>query len=380
MEEQKHIITIGYARQALIAGSREQERMLRYAEFLTSLDVIVFTHKRDGLESVVSNKNLTVHATNSVTRLGMLFDAYKIGRHILKKYQKKDCVVSSQDPFETSLVGRLLTFSTGVYHHVQLHGDNFSDTTWFRESILNRVRMWFGLYILKSSKSIRVVSERIKRSLIEKGINEARITVLPIRPELETFLNTPHTVGDHNPFVFLIASRFAPEKNIPLMLRAFAQISKLHPDVRLRIVGKGSEEQKIRSLIIELGITPRVIMVPWTESVENEMQNADVFLSASDHEAYGLTLLEAMAVGLPLITTDVGCVGEVVKDGVHGIVVPIRDEKSFVGAMERMITNKDLREACARAGREVARVIATTPNEEYAQEWVASLSSVIEAV
>ncbi len=374
-----NVLTLSIGRNILEAKSRERERMHGYATYLDQFHIVVLTRKEHGFNEEKHEGNLHLYPTNSKTRVGMLFDAFLIARNIIKK-QNTPIVVSSQDPFEMGFVSYLLSLYKNTRLHIQIHGDYFGSPYWKGTSLLRRFRLWYARFILGRAQGIRVVSERIKRSHILWGIDEARITVLPIRPELETFLHAPHTVHDHDPFVFLIASRFAPEKNIPLMLRAFAKISALYPNVQLRIVGKGSEEQKIRSLITELGITSKVIIIPWTESVETEMQNADVFLSASDHEAYGLTLVEAMAVGLPLITTDVGCVGEVVKDGMHGIVVPVQGEDAFVRGMERMITERTFRESCSRAGRATAQKLGEVTGDSYAQTWVASLSLGEEAV
>ncbi len=369
-----NLITVGYARQALLPDSREFARFKMYARELRSLSVIVFTERSAEQQKPLRDGNLTIYPTNSRTRVGMLIDAYRIGRSIVQTDVKKSWMVSSQDPFETSLVGTGIARGGRARHHVQLHGDNFSDSTWRVESLLNRIRYWFGLSVLKKAERIRVVSERIKRSLVAIGIPETRITVLPIRPELERFLAASHTVGNHVPFIFLAASRFSPEKNLPLIVRAFASVHTQHPHTRLRLVGKGKEEPTIRALVARLGLTEVVSIVPWTDAIEPEMQCADVFLLASNHEAYALTLIEAMAVGLPLVTTDVGCVGEVVIHGTHGLVVPPQDEVAFAQALMRMVEDIEFRRACSVAGRQTAETLARRSQTEYVRAWVAALS------
>ncbi len=367
-------LTLSLGRNILKSGSRERTRMQKYAAHLKSLHIIVLTRKEHGYTTEIHEGNLHVYPTNSRGRIMMLVDALMIGSDIVKKQEGMPLVISSQDPFEMGLIALVLARKKHTTLHVQLHGDYFGSPFWRGNSPVRVLRLLLARFIMKRAAGIRVVSERIKKSLLARGVDERSITVLPIRPELETFLGTPYAGGAHTPFVFLIASRFSPEKNIPLMIRAFARIAREHQNIHLRIVGRGEGEKKISSLVRALGIVERVTFIPWTEALEVEMQQADVFLLSSDHEAYGLTLVEALAAGLPIITTDVGCVGEVIQDEVHGIVVPVRDETAFTSAMERMVTDSDFRMACSKAGKETAKRLASVSQEAYARAWVASLS------
>ncbi len=380
MKKKMDLVTIGYAKQALIFGTREQKRLSLYARELGTFHVIVFTKRTDGFLNPVAYGNLMVYPTHSRTRIGMLYDALRIGRKILKDKSKDTWLISSQDPFETSLVGRLLARMTGVKHHVQVHGDNFGAQAWRRESILNRGRYFFGLYILRTASHIRVVSKRIRDSLVHLGIEDSRITMLPIRPELETFLSSQHFVKNAPPFTFLFIGRLAPEKNISLILESFSKLvseTAFRDRVLLRIVGKGPLESYVRSYCVEHDIGDIISLVPWTEEVETQMASADVFLLASHHEAYALTLIEAMAVGLPIITTDVGCVGEVVKDRVHGIVVYEKTVSAYVAAMEEMLSDSNLRNVYSKNGKDTAKIVASQTVEQYVYAWVQSFEKAL---
>jgi glycosyltransferase involved in cell wall biosynthesis len=197
-----------------------------------------------------------------------------------------------------------------------------------------------------------------------------RITVLPIRPELETFLSKQAKKRDTEVHSFLFIGRLSPEKNIPRIIRAFSYLYQKHPDTRLSIVGDGPEKTKIESLIHEHHLEQVVVLKSWTEDVAEEMWSADIFLLASLHEAYGLTLIEAMAVGMPIVTTDVGCVGEIVQNGVHGIVVKETSDIAFRDAMERMLTDGLFRSLCAENGRKTTMSLAEGTSDAYARAWV----------
>jgi glycosyltransferase involved in cell wall biosynthesis len=105
------------------------------------------------------------------------------------------------------------------------------------------------------------------------------------------------------------------------------------------------------------------------------MAHAHVFALASLHEAYGLVLIEALATGTPVVTTNVGCVNEVVKDGDHGIIVPVNDEEAFGKALLRMYEQSEFRVQAGLHGRTLGQVLARESEDTYAEEWVAHHSA-----
>jgi glycosyltransferase involved in cell wall biosynthesis len=366
------VLTVSLGRNILREG-RERERMHSYARHLNSLSIIVLTRKEHGYTEVVHEGNLHVYPTHTRTRIGMLTRAFQIGRSIAKTKEKRGLTISAQDPLEIGWLCFFLAKVMGAQFHVQVHGDYFSSEAWVGRSPIRRMKRFCARILLGRAPAIRVVSERIKTSLVKRGITASKITVLPIRPELETFLAVNHTYRETPPFTFLFIGRLAPEKNIPRIIRAFSLVHAWHHDAQLRIVGEGSEREHIERLIATYGLASSVTLLPWTADVPDEMNKADIFLLASLHEAYALTLVEAMAVGLPLITTDVGCVGEVVQDGVHGIVVHEDTDTAYAKAMERMITDNTFRTTCGTQGKVDARQSALQSGDAYARAWVTSI-------
>ncbi|MCR4285863.1 MAG: glycosyltransferase, partial [Candidatus Kaiserbacteria bacterium] len=148
----------------------------------------------------------------------------------------------------------------------------------------------------------------------------------------------------------------------------------------LTIVGDGEEHAKLVALVESLGIRESVTFSKWTERVQEEMNRADIFLLASKHEAYALTLIEAMAVGLPVITTDVGCVGEVIEDMMHGLVVRDESDEAYAEAIRELIQKPELQEQYGRAGRNRASEIGEGTQDDYVYAWVRSLTPKEEGV
>ncbi len=377
-----HVIALSYARGVFDEKNRERMRMDQYAARLDSLTLIVFSRSVHGRLREFEKGNLRVIATNSHTKLQVLLDAYRIGKMVLSKRKAHgDYVITSQDPFESGLVGALLARALCVRHHIQVHGSFFSGDAWKRESVINRVRWFLGVYLLRHTSGIRVVSERIKQSLLELRIPETRITVLPIRPEIEHILKQKRiTRESDDPLTVLYVGRLAREKNIPLIIESVARLKVEFPTLSLRIVGSGIEHERLALRINALHAGAFVSLIPWTHDVAHEMVHADIFALASNHEGYALVLLEAMAAGLPVVTTDVGCVGEVLRDGTEGMVVPIGDLKAFTGALRTLLQDSSLRATLGMAGRLRAVQFGTLAPDAYADQWVAALREAKEQV
>ena len=163
-------------------------------------------------------------------------------------------------------------------------------------------------------------------------------------------------------FRFITAGRFSPEKNQQMMYRAFASFVDSGNDARLLMLGKGAEEENLKSLARELKIDDRIDYAGFVPNVEDYLKTADVFLLSSHYEAQPLCVLEAMAAGLPVISTDVGGVADIVTD--NGILVAPGDTEAMTDAMKTLRLDGDLRDAMSRrsaanaAGFDVSNTIA----------------------
>jgi glycosyltransferase involved in cell wall biosynthesis len=370
-----NIIAIGYAKKLFIPGSRERERALLYTKETRSHHVVVFTKHTEQYRDV-HDGNFHVYGTHSRFRLLMLWDAFWITKRIIRELitEKYPCIITAQDPLEVGWLSWLIARTSGIYLHIQVHGDYVSSGEWVGHSPLRYVRRQGGLLLLRHVSAIRVASERIKASLVRCGVQAKRITVLPIRPELEVFLHVTRVLKEQEPITFLSLGRLSPEKDIPRIVRAFEIVHKTYPAAKLRIVGEGSERSVIEKLIASQLSSSQIELVPWTDNVPKEMEEADVFLLASKHEAYALTLIEAMATGLPIVTTDVGCVGEVVRDRVHGIVVTNESDDAYATGMKEMCENIVFRKSCSEEGKTTAEKLSAITMNDYAHSWAKSIS------
>jgi phosphatidyl-myo-inositol dimannoside synthase len=159
------------------------------------------------------------------------------------------------------------------------------------------------------------------------------------------------------------AGRLVEEKGVDDLLRAVAALAARRPDVTALVLGEGQDRAALEALAAELGIDGRVAFGGWAASgaVAAALAAADVVAAPSRRgpdgwvEAQGLTVVEAMAAGTPVVATRSGGVGDAVVDGETGLLVDERSPDQLAAAIERLATDGALAARCVERGRRVAR-------------------------
>lgn len=156
--------------------------------------------------------------------------------------------------------------------------------------------------------------------------------------------------------LLLYVGRLDREKNLRFLLDAFRRIATVRPDVRLVLVGRGTQERALRALALGQPTAGRVHFVGGVapENVPRWYQAADVFVFASTTETQGLAVLEAMASELPVVAVRASGVEEAVLDGVAGLLVP-EDPAAFGAAVVQVLMDDWLAGKLAAGGRVAAR-------------------------
>lgn len=139
--------------------------------------------------------------------------------------------------------------------------------------------------------------------------------------------------------LYICVARFSEQKNHPALLEAFAAGPGKNPHARLLLAGDGALRQKTEAIAAQLGITSRMRFLGRREDVPQLLAASDVFVLASLWEGNPLSVMEAMAAGLPCVVTSVGGVPELVESGKHGFVVPPADPASLAGAMMKLASD-----------------------------------------
>jgi glycosyltransferase involved in cell wall biosynthesis len=192
-----------------------------------------------------------------------------------------------------------------------------------------------------------------------KAVPADRMQVVPNAVDTERFRKLPHAraavrseLGLTGEFLWLAVGRFEEAKDYGTMIAAFAGLARRRPTSRLVLVGKGSRQQEVEELVASSGVREQVRFLGVRRDVPEVMSAADGYLLSSAWEGMPVVLLEAAAVELPVVSTRVGGVAEVVDDGSTGLLVPAGDPAALTAAMERIeILDPAARLAMGAAGR-----------------------------
>ncbi|MEO3791197.1 glycosyltransferase family 4 protein [Nonomuraea sp. B10E15] len=161
-----------------------------------------------------------------------------------------------------------------------------------------------------------------------------------------------------NPVV-VAAGRLTAQKGFDLLIEAFAKVVAHHPEWRLRVFGTGARKAELDGLVQRLDLGGHVTLPGRTGRLDRELTNASVYALSSRFEGFPMVMIEAMAHALPVVAFDCPTgPGDVLADGVDGVLVPPRDVNALADALMRVISDRDLRVRMGRAAAETARAYA----------------------
>ncbi len=223
---------------------------------------------------------------------------------------------------------------------------------------LNWKRNWFRRLMLPAADRLVVPSQRLEgvaRDIwkqpaprvvrIPNGIDVGRYAGLPEEGSIPGLTRAPGDV-----IVGTLAG-LRGVKNLPRLVRAVAAQT---PHVKLVIVGEGPERETIVAEAQRLGISDRVLLPGFLAEPHRYIGHFDIFALSSDSEQFPISLVEAMAAGLPVVSTDVGDVKAMVAPANQSLIVPVSDEAAFAGALSGLASDGHMRATLGSANRAIA--------------------------
>lgn len=205
--------------------------------------------------------------------------------------------------------------------------------------------------------------------------SRARVIFNPISSNIVEPWNGPRTKR------IVMASRLYPQKNIAMAIDAMAEIAKKYPEYTLEIYGKGYQgqdeyEKKLLKQIADLNLQNNVMLKGFSSNLHLDIRDASVFLLTSDHEGMSNSLIEAMALGLPCISTDDpnGGARALISTGENGVLIPVGDKEACIRSLNILLGDAELRNRIANNAVKVREELSIN---RIANQWIGFILEVI---
>ena len=222
----------------------------------------------------------------------------------------------------------------------------------------SRLISWYTRIVLTSVDLVYAVSEDIRTHIVRDfAIPEEKVRYLPFGVELDRFPPKAQAVEDGQSQVVIFSNRgFLPVYGMETLVAGFALAYASDPRLRLVLKGDGPERDRIAKLVAEGGLSGVVTFLDRTDysAVPGDLKKADIYVTVATSDGSPVSLLEAMATGLPCIASSVGGVPEWVEDGRNGILVPPSQPEKLADAIRSLAANP---ERCRELGANARRTI-----------------------
>jgi len=246
----------------------------------------------------------------------------------------------------TQVLGCLLARFTGCVYISTCHG-------FFKKRFSRRAFPCWG-------RKVIAISESVKEHLMKDfGVKEKDIQVVHNGIDVEKFksqntklktqIKKNLGLGD-GPVVGIVA-RLSDVKGHKYLIEAMGDILEKIPQTQLLIVGEGKMEKELVTLVERLGMEKNVFFLPSVSDAKDALSIMDLFVMPSLKEGLGLSLMEAMACGLPVVASDVGGIKSLIQDGHNGLLIRPADSKGLSFAILELLQNPERAEKLGRAAR-----------------------------
>ena len=251
---------------------------------------------------------------------------------------------------QRSNAANALSRSFGNTAKVVMSEQNFAQDVYPEHSLSGKVMRGIISKTYPMADRVIATSRDVKLGLEALGVAEHLVDIAYNPVEVPADRGPqPRTLGARPPVITTVG-RLVDLKDHPTLIKAFAIVRERREAV-LQIVGVGPNQELLLALAAELGVADDVHLLGWRDDPFAVLRESDVFALSSTTEGFGIVLVEALACGLPAVSTD--CKGgprEILEDGRAGLLVPVADSRAMAAALLRLLEERDLyNEMSARA-------------------------------
>jgi glycosyltransferase involved in cell wall biosynthesis len=307
------------------------------------------------------------------------FTGREFGDHVQRNgFRRHEVNVRAKiDPLGILRIRKILTEGRFNVVHTHLSTSSVNGTLAGRLAripALATVHGMSGKLSFVAANHLIAVSDQVKGHLVAQGLRSDRISVVyngyaPATPTVEVAEARASLGIPSDAVVVGTVARITPAKGIDDAIRAIDILRRDIPKLRYLLVGEGDALPKIRQQVAEAGLEDVVIFAGYQQNVRPFLAAMDVFLFTSHKEAMGIALVEAMAEGLPIVSSDVDGIPEVVTPEV-GKLCSVRDHEAMARAVAEILGNANLRAAMGKAALTRAESIFSPLAMERSTDWV----------
>jgi glycosyltransferase involved in cell wall biosynthesis len=250
---------------------------------------------------------------------------------------------------------KLITTQHGM-QEIQRNGNSL------KQSLVTKMNL---LIMSRCFKKVIAVSEEMRKTFVE-DLGFSRDRVIVIHNGVEVPLEMPVTAGKKF-FVLGSAGRLVPIKDYPLMVEIAKEVSRETDRILFELAGEGPEMEKILRLVKRYGLEKSFLLRGFENNLSSFYSGIDLYLNTSIHEGIPMSVLEAMAHGIPVIAPKVGGITEIIDDGVNGCLVEGRNAKDFAKRCVSLYENDMLRKQMGSAARK--KIINEFSMEKMVREY-----------
>ncbi|MDD4332942.1 MAG: glycosyltransferase [Patescibacteria group bacterium] len=345
-------------------------RHIAYAEGCERLIIVI--KSPTGLGAEINKDNLTLIPSGGKNKFGLFWQIYKQSSIAIKKYQIN--LINSQDPMIFGLLGWLLKNKYKLPLVVNWHGDFLDNKSWLGESFSNRFFLSLAKFVTRRADHVRVVSPKIKEKLIELGIEESKISVIPTPVDLNKFVQYDEKKlfnlrkKYENKKVILFVGRLVKLKNLDFLLAIFNELLKSRQGYYLLVIGDGEERKNWEKLCRDLSLSQSV---EFLGAIQHDLlpeyyHLAEVVIFPSKHESLGKVIIEAAMAGTPTLASKTTGALSIIKD--DNLLFSIESEEECLKKINKLLEDDIFRK----------KVAAQLKNDiEQKFSWSGSVSSII---
>lgn len=240
----------------------------------------------------------------------------------------------------------VLSAQMGPSRPVVISERTVSEALYSNGGLRGAIMLWAIRRLYPLADKAVCLSDAVSASLVRLGLSDQKVETIYNPQDLRLIRRQAQEGSPLQPggrFIVTVG-RLVEQKDYPTMLRAFGRLSG-DVDVDLVIIGEGAQRKRLEEMAADLGIPNRVHFTGWIDNPFPIVAQAELFVSSSAIEGFGNVIVEAMALGLPVVCTDaVGGPSEILEDGEHGFLVPVGDDEALAARVADLLGDQRMRQ------------------------------------